>query len=175
MVAGSQYQYDIDGELRDGYSKRGTAPDIGADENGGTPLFVHFDARVQGRDVLLTWTTAEEIDTAGFFLRRKGPGDADFEPITLDPIPSEGGPLVGADYTYLDTDVAAGQTYTYKLEALDIYGTSQFEGPVSVALETVCGAVVAGDQGLAAFGLVLLFLPALVVVAAVRRRKSTHP
>ena len=173
VVTGSQYQYDIDGEVRDGYVDRGTDPDMGADENGGgTPLFVDFvlfEAEAQARTILLTWTTAEEIDTAGFTLWRRVAGIGDFEPITADLIPSQGGPLSGATYNYLDQTVSGGQTYEYELEALDIYGGSQTEGPVSVTLEAVCGATAQGTHGGLLLALLLLSMP-VFIVSTVKRR-----
>ena len=39
--------------------------------------------------------------------------------------------MIGASYSYIDDTVANGITYYYKLEDVDIYGTSTFHGPVS--------------------------------------------
>ncbi len=172
VISGSQYQYDFDGEVRDGYSKRGTLPDIGADENPGTtPLFVDFvlfDAQALGRDVQITWTTAEEIEAAGFYLWRSD-GAGEYEKITVDPIPAQGGPLFGADYTYVDQDLMIGQTYEYRLEAVNIYGQSQYEGPVSVTVGALCGAMVPDATGYVLFALAFLLAPALIVTAVKKR------
>jgi len=144
-----QYTYDFDGDVRDGYAKRGSAPDIGADEkDGGGPLFVdfiRFDALALGRDVMLTWTTAEEIDTAGFYLWRSEGEGGEFEKVTYDLIPAHGGPFFGVDYSYLDEGLAVGKTYYYQLEAIDLYGASQWEGPVSVTVGAICGAMAPGE------------------------------
>ena len=164
-VAISGYIYDFDGETR------GSPPDIGADENPGGALFVDFvlfDAQVQGRDVLITWTTAEEIEAAGFYLWRSD-GAGEYEKITVDPIPAQGGPLFGADYTYLDSGLMVGQTYEYRLEAVNIYGQSQYEGPVAVTVGALCGAMVPSAKGYVLFALALLFVPALIVRMAKKR------
>ena len=165
----SGYTYDWDGETR------GSPPDIGADENPGGALFVDFvlfDAQALGRDVQITWTTAEEIEAAGFYLWRSE-GAGEFEKITMDPIPAQGGPLFGADYTYLDSGLMIGQTYEYRLEAVNIYGQSQYEGPVAVTVGALCGAVISKTAGTMPLALVFLFVPALIGMA-VKRRKIVH-
>ena len=76
---------------------------------------------------------------------------------------------MGATYTHVDQGLTVGQTYSYKLEAVDIYGASQFEGPVSIAVEALCGAIVRGTSGWMLVVLALLFLPALIVFSVKRR------
>ena len=176
VISGGQYEYDFDGEVRDGYSKRGTAPDIGADEyyDPPDPLFVdfiRFDAQALGRDVQITWTTAEEIEAAGFYIWRSDEG-GEFELITDDPIPAQGGPLFGADYTYLDQGLMVGQTYEYRLEAVNIYGQSQYEGPVAVTVGALCGTAMPSPARYVPFALVLLFVPALIGISVKRRCSS---
>ena len=164
-VAISGYIYDFDGETR------GSPPDIGADENPGGALFVDFvlfDAQAMGRDVLLTWSTSEEIDAAGFYLWRSE-GAGEYEKITVDSIPAQGGPLFGADYTYLDPGLMVGQTYEYRLEAVNIYGQSQYEGPVSVTVGALCGVMAPGATGYVLFALAFLLVPALIVTTMKRR------
>jgi len=91
-----------------------------------------FDAVSQGSKVLVRWKTASEIDNEGFHLWRAEEGEGGFTRITSRMIPSEGGPLWGAHYDHIDEDVTIGQTYFYKLEAIDIYGASALYGPVEV-------------------------------------------
>ena len=164
-VAISGYTYDWDGETR------GSPPDIGADENPGGALFVDFvlfDAQALGRDVQITWTTAEEIEAAGFYLWRSD-GAGEYEKITVDPIPAQGGPLFGADYIYLDPNLMIGQTYEYRLEAVNIYGQSQYEGPVAVTVGALCGAMAPDATGYVLFALALLLVPALIGISVKRR------
>ena len=56
-----------------------------------------------------------------------------FARITQGLMPSEGGETWGATYTFEDVDVAPGPTYRYKLEIVDIFGSSTFHGPVEAA------------------------------------------
>jgi len=46
-------------------------------------------------------------------------------------IPAEGSPTNGATYQYVDNDVKNRRTYYYKLEDIDLNGTSTMHGPVS--------------------------------------------
>lgn len=79
-----------------------------------------FTATTQADGVRLDWETATELDTAGFILQRSTDG---MNFTTLDDIgfvPSTGGASTGAEYSELDTQVTAGQTYTYKLVEIEI-------------------------------------------------------
>ena len=91
---------------------------------------VHFEANHLPPDVTVSWTTASEIDTDGFFIWRSTAADGQYVKVNESIISSEGCPLEGAQYEYLDVDVAGGTTYWYKLEDVDIYGNSTFHGPV---------------------------------------------
>jgi hypothetical protein len=46
-------------------------------------------------------------------------------------IQAEGSSTSGATYKYVDDRVRNRKTYYYKLEDIDIYGTSTMHGPVS--------------------------------------------
>ena len=46
------------------------------------------------------------------------------------PVKAQGGPLAGGDYVYYDAAPPPGETYFYRLEAVDIGGNTYF-GPVS--------------------------------------------
>jgi hypothetical protein len=46
-------------------------------------------------------------------------------------IPAKGSPTQGAAYQYIDKDVKNRTTYYYKLEDIDLNGTSTMHGPVS--------------------------------------------
>jgi len=95
---------------------------------------ISFDANPHRSEILVVWETASEIDNEGFHLWRAKEGEAEYTRITSAVIPSEGGPIWGASYEYVDEDVTEGQTYFYKLEAIDIYGISSFHGPVEVMM-----------------------------------------
>jgi len=67
----------------------------------------------------VTWETASEVDTAGFYLYRCAASERAFTPITEELIPARGDPMMGASYRYVDRDVRWGQRYVYQLEELE--------------------------------------------------------
>jgi hypothetical protein len=85
--------------------------------------------------VLVAWETVAELDNAGFNLYR-GPAP-DAAPELLAYLPSQApGSGQGAEYHFQDVDVAAGQTWYYWLDAVDLDGAATRHGPVSVAVQT---------------------------------------
>ena len=50
-------------------------------------------------------------------------------------IPSEGSATQGASYEFVDNDVRNGKKYFYKLEDIDMNGTSTLHGPVKVKVK----------------------------------------
>ena len=69
--------------------------------------------------VEITWETATEQQTAGFNIYRSSSADGDFVLINDKLIDSKGSTVSGANYTYIDENVEAGQTYFYLLEELE--------------------------------------------------------
>jgi hypothetical protein len=90
-----------------------------------------FTATAHDGYVLVEWETASEIDNAGFNLWRSETEAGSYTKLNADLIPAQGEPTTGASYSYVDDAVMHGVTYWYKLEAVDIYGTSTFHRPVS--------------------------------------------
>jgi hypothetical protein len=90
-----------------------------------------FTATRSDRSVLLTWTTASEIDNAGFNLYRAESENGEYMKINSSLIPAEGSPTQGASYQFIDEGVKNRTTYYYKLEDIDLNGTSTMHGPVS--------------------------------------------
>jgi hypothetical protein len=90
-----------------------------------------LSAGCSGPSCHIDWETGAEIDNAGFHIWRSETEDGEFEQITVDLIPAEGGPTRGAEYEYGDFDVEPGLTYYYKLEDIDDDGVSTFHGSVS--------------------------------------------
>jgi len=82
--------------------------------------------------VTLEWTTETEVNVAGFNLYRSESSDGPFEKINESLIPGSPDPLLGGHYVYTDTEVEAGKTYYYKLEDVELDGTSTFHGPIKV-------------------------------------------
>jgi hypothetical protein len=73
--------------------------------------------------VVITWETASEVDTSGFFLYRSASPAGPFSLLSENPILATGDPLVGASYRYEDRRVAWGEKYFYQLEEMDVDGS----------------------------------------------------
>ena len=70
--------------------------------------------------VEIKWETATEQNTAGFYIYRATTPEGEFEIVNGDNlINSQGNPVSGANYTYVDDHVVAGQTYYYILEEVE--------------------------------------------------------
>jgi hypothetical protein len=119
--------------------------------------------------VVIEWTTANEVNTAGFNLYRGETPDGPFTQINASLIPASSDPLTGGDYRFEDTSVQPGRTYYYQLEDVEYSGATTRHGPVQ---STAPGLDPALAVGLAA-------LAALVVVGAAawwsRRSPATLP
>lgn len=72
--------------------------------------------------VIISWETASEVDTLGFFLYRAEFPDGPFVQINETPLLATGDPLVGSSYSYEDRQVAWGKVYFYQLEELERSG-----------------------------------------------------
>ncbi len=59
--------------------------------------------------------------------------------INDDLILAEGSPTEGSAYEFIDSDVENRKTYSYKLEDIDLDGTSTMHGPVSAAPRLIYG------------------------------------
>ena len=74
--------------------------------------------------VMIEWTTATEINTAGFYIYRSETPDGEFELINGDNlIQSQGSATSGATYQYEDQNVQAGRSYYYVLEEIEFDAT----------------------------------------------------
>jgi len=98
-----------------------------------------FTAVSAKKSINLNWETASEIDTLGFNLYRTTKLDGEKVKINPELIHSNvyPGALIGASYSYIDTGADLNQgkllpnrTYYYWLETLDIFGSSEFFGPI---------------------------------------------
>ena len=86
----------------------------------------------QGAAVVIEWSTASEMDTAGFHLYRGESSAGPFERITPDLIPASPDPLAGGDYAYTDRQVLPGHVYFYQLEEVEMDGEASRNGPIEV-------------------------------------------
>ena len=85
--------------------------------------------------VVVEWTTETEVDTAGFNLYRSESPDGPYIKTNHELIPGSSDPLLGGKYVYTDTNVVAGRTYYYKLEDVELDGTTTIHGPIEVVAD----------------------------------------
>lgn len=71
------------------------------------------------------WTTATELNTAGFNVYRSQQPDGEFEKINSQMISAKGSTTTGSAYQFTDEQVEAGQTYYYVLEEIELTGNSK--------------------------------------------------
>jgi hypothetical protein len=98
------------------------------------PLLIQLSSFTTSSDrgrVILNWTTASEIDNAGFNLYRAESEDGEYVKINDSLIPAMGTPTQSATYQFIDEEVKNRTTYYYKLEDIDLNGTSTMHGPIS--------------------------------------------
>ena len=81
-------------------------------------------------EITIEWSTANELDTAGFNILRSESQDGPFTRINQNLLPSSDDPLSGGDYQYQDKDVRFGKIYYYILEDVGFEGEINRHGPV---------------------------------------------
>jgi hypothetical protein len=113
--------------------------------------------------VLVEWSTASELDTAGFNLYRSEEPEGEFVKVNSSLVPASSDPLVGGSYTYEDAEVRPGRTYYYRLEEVEYDGGTSTFGPISVRAENHITSWLL--LGLAPVALILIWL-------ALRPRKT---
>ena len=100
------------------------------------PLAVAAQEPTPAASVVVTeWTTESEVDLAGFNLYRSDSPDGPYVKVNATLIPGALDPLLGGKYAYTDTNVVAGRTYYYKLEDVELDGTTTLHGPIEVVAE----------------------------------------
>jgi hypothetical protein len=82
--------------------------------------------------IVINWKTASEVDTAGFNIYRSENPDGPFARLNQRLVPASGDPLIGGDYSYVDQSVDAGKLYYYRLEDVDLTGSTTSEGVIQV-------------------------------------------
>ena len=119
--------------------------------------------------VIVEWTTESEVDMAGFNLYRSESPDGPYVKVNTALIPGASDPLLGGQYVYTDTNVMAGQTYYYKLEDVELDGTTTLHGPIEVVAEASSPSAFANLAGLWPLA-VLIAVLALGGAILLRRR-----
>ncbi len=109
----------------------------------------YFRASSQSDGILVEWETSFESNSSGFYILRSLRQNQDFNRINIFFLSdSEAGE--GVFYSYLDDEVAPNTIYYYKLEAIDLDGSIELFGPVSVgykvqtATPTLTGTITPG-------------------------------
>ena len=100
-----------------------------------------FIATPKAGKIILQWSTASEIDNAGFNLYRANSENGDYLKINTSLIPAQGSSAQGANYEFIDKDVQNRRTYYYKLEDIDLNGNPTMHGPVKATPRWICGVV----------------------------------
>ena len=90
-----------------------------------------FEAAAKNNKVILLWKTESEINNAGFNIYRSESENGEYTKINASLIPAQGSPANGVSYKFVDTGVTNRQIYYYKLEDIDLNGTSTMHGPAS--------------------------------------------
>lgn len=92
--------------------------------------------------VIVEWTTASELDTAGFNLFRAQSENGPFLQVNQTLISPSNDPLSGGSYTYEDTTLPRPGTYYYNLQEIELNGNINLHGPITV--EALRGGIVEG-------------------------------
>jgi hypothetical protein len=100
---------------------------------------IDFKAMPGNSTVTLIWSTASEIDNAGFNLYRSESENGNYTKINTSLIPAKGSSTQGVLYEFVDKDVKNRKTYYYKLEDIDLNGQSTMHSPVSATPRWIFG------------------------------------
>jgi hypothetical protein len=109
-----------------------------------TPTLINlssFYASSKANKVILEWSTESEIDNAGFNLYRSESENGEYSKINTSLIPAQGSSTRGSSYEFIDNAVQNRKTYYYKLEDIDLNGTSTVHGPVSAMPRWIYGMI----------------------------------
>ncbi|GAB4581996.1 MAG: hypothetical protein Fur0022_47480 [Anaerolineales bacterium] len=96
--------------------------------------------------LLVEWSTASELDIAGFNVLRAEHPEGPFLQVNTTLIPPAGDALQGGEYRFEDQNVQGGQTYFYQLQEVELSGATAVHGPIEVQARRggVLEAVLAG-------------------------------
>lgn len=99
-------------------------------------LMIVIGAQSSGTAITVEWSTASELNTAGFNLYRGDSKDGPYTRINPELIPASPDPLVGGTYTFTDTNVLPGHTYYYQVEEVETSGATNRPGLVEVTADS---------------------------------------
>ncbi|HNT53513.1 MAG TPA: hypothetical protein PKG95_02310 [Anaerolineaceae bacterium] len=93
-------------------------------------IFTKFTATGGNTQVLVEWATSSEINVTGFYVQRSLQAASGFERVSAF-ISHTGTPLIGATYSFLDTNLQNDTPYYYRLEIITAGQLSLYSGVVS--------------------------------------------
>jgi hypothetical protein len=91
------------------------------------------------RAIVVAWKTESEINNAGFNVYRAESKNGEYTKLNTSLISTKGSSTQGASYEFIDNNVQNRKTYYYKLEDIDLNGTSTMHGPVSAMPRLIYG------------------------------------
>ena len=97
-------------------------------------LLLAYQALRSGQtvSVIVEWSTASELNTAGFNLYRAESANGPFEQVNETLIAGSPDPLTGGDYAFVDSAVTPGMIYYYQLEEVETNGGRANIGMIEV-------------------------------------------
>ena len=100
----------------------------------------------QSPSIIVEWSTASELDVAGFNILRAENSGGPYIQINGPLIPPSEDSLTGGDYTFEDSQVEGGKTYYYQLQEVEFSGTAAIHGSTEAQAtrEGLLEAVLAG-------------------------------
>jgi hypothetical protein len=103
---------------------------------GGLLVGYHAWLAFHHASVVVEWSTASELNTAGYNLNRGDQPGGPFTRVNPELIPASDDPLTGGNYSYTDQDVVPGHTYYYQLVDVEFDGNTSVHGPIEVKAQS---------------------------------------
>ena len=120
--------------------------------------------------VIVEWSTESEVNHAGFNVYRSEKPEGPYIKLNDSLIPASSDPITGGSYSFADTTARAGVKYYYKLEDVELDGTTTMHGPT----EVVAQATTSSQEsllGIVVVAAVLVGLLGLITLLVLRRRR----
>ena len=86
--------------------------------------------------VTVEWITTGEDGIEGFNLYRADGSESSYRKINQELIPGAPNPARGADYSFTDTEVVAGETYSYRVEEVGAAGGTNLLRPIVLTAQS---------------------------------------
>ena len=96
-----------------------------------------FTATPSDGKITLNWKTVTEQNNAGFNILRSESISSGYSKINDTLIPGKGDTVTGSSYSFVDATAKPGTLYFYKLEDVDLNGTSTTSNPVAASFGEV--------------------------------------